>query len=183
MQLKDQKNSYGWVSIAMHWLVATLIFTLWFTGDSISFFETRTERGNQRLLHMSIAVCAYGFIWFRIGWRLFSKHPSLDGQSRLDHWIANTAHYLMLVAIALMLISGPLMIWSRGNPIPVFDWFSIPSPMGTNSALSDFAEEIHAFSANTLLIVILLHISGAFKHLMFSDNEVFLRILVPKKND
>ena len=46
----------------MHWLVATLIFTLWFTGDSISFFETRTERGNQRLLHMSIAVCAYGFI-------------------------------------------------------------------------------------------------------------------------
>ena len=181
MRLKDQKNSYGWVSIATHWLVATIIFTLWFIGDSISFFDSRAERGQQRLLHISLAVCAYGFLWFRIGWRFFSKHPRLDGQGRLDHWIANTAHYLMLAAVALMLISGPLIVWSRGTPIHVFDWFSIASPIGSNLPLNEFCEKVHSISANTLLVIVLLHISGAFKHLMFSDNEIFLRMLVPKK--
>ena len=88
----------------------------------------------------------------------------------------------MLLAVVLMLISGPLIVWSGGNSIHVFDWFSIGSPIGSNSVLNEFLEKVHAVSANTLLVVVLLHVSGAFMHMMFSDNEIFLRMLAPKKH-
>lgn len=181
MQFKDETNSYGWVSIAFHWVVAGFIFTLWFLGDSIAFFETAEQKASFRRLHISIAVVGYLFLWARIIWRLKSGHPRLDGQSNLDHWVANTAHYVMLVGITFMLISGPLLVWSVGGAIDVFDWFSIPSPMGLNVGLYQWAYRIHDWSANAIMLVVVLHMSGAFKHLMFNDDEIFLRMFVPLK--
>ncbi len=32
-----------------------------------------------------------------------------------------------------------------------------------------------------ILAVVFLHMSGALKHLMFNDDDIFLRIFVPKK--
>lgn len=80
-----------------------------------------------------------------------------------------------------MLITGPMLVWSGGGVIQVFDWFSIPSPMGVNIWLYQWAHRIHSICANTIMLVVLVHMSGAFKHLMFNDDEIFLRMLMPLK--
>jgi len=180
-RIKDSNDSYGWVSILLHWMVVCVVMTLWFIGDSAETLGAGDEAIEQIRLHISIAGCTYVVLCLRIGWRLISGHPSLDGQGPVDHWVANTAHYILLGAISAMLLSGPLMVWSGGRDILIFDWFSIPTPMGPNEILHGAMEALHVFSSRVILIVALLHMAGACKHLMFDDDDVFLRMLVPKK--
>lgn len=181
MSWNDRQNSYGWVSIFLHWLAASLIIALWIVGDSIDATKTNFEKVAQLKLHISIGSCAFVFLWLRVIWRLKSQHPKLDDQGRIDHYIANTVHYLMLTAIALMLISGPLMVWSGGRAISVFDLFSIPSPLGNNDSIRYLTQTVHVYTSKAILTLVILHICGAFKHLMFNDDDVFLRILMPKR--
>ena len=38
----DTSISYGWVSIVLHWLTATVVIALWFLGQSIDSAEAGT---------------------------------------------------------------------------------------------------------------------------------------------
>jgi len=183
LQIKDSPTSYGWISILLHWLAVGIVLTLWFIGDSAQAIDSLAARIIQIRLHISIAICAYLLLLTRIIWRLMSGHPRIKGQGQLDHWLANSAHYILLAAITVMLISGPTIVWSGGRDILVFNWFSIPGPIGKNEVLNQIASSVHGFSATVILIVFTLHMIGAFKHLMFHDDDIFIRMLVPEKKD
>lgn len=176
----DMKTGYGWVSIILHWVVATIIIILWSIGD---WMQGIPEGESNPLigLHISIAASTWILIWARIVWRLKSAHPHLVGQSNIAHTTAKWLHYTLLGAIALMLISGPVMVWSGGWPIEIFGWVSIPSPIGGIVWLNKAAASVHDFCADVIIVTVLLHICGAFKHLMFNDDETFIRMLVPPK--
>lgn len=180
MQFKDTSNSYGWISILFHWLTASCVLALWFIADSASILETRQQQLEQISLHISIAVSAYLFLWLRIGWRLKQGHPKIANQGPIDHLLAKLAHYLLLLAMALLLLTGPVMIWSGGGEIMVFDWFAVPGPFGPIPVLHDLSERVHHVSGLTIILVTLVHAAGALKHLMFNDDDVFLRIFTPK---
>jgi len=181
LSLQDQPNSYGWISITLHWVAVAIIVALWFIGDSTGAADGEQERVTLFRLHMSIAMLAFPLLLLRIVWRLRSGHPWIDGQSAVDHRLANTAHYVLLFAVVVMLISGPLAVWSAGQEIMVFDWFGIPGPFAGNPVLQTIVPSAHAISAKVILIVATVHMCGAFIHLMFKDDDVFLRMLVPKK--
>jgi cytochrome b561 len=179
MQLHDTKTTYGWVSIILHWLTATAIFGLWFIGDWTQGLD-EDEFGTWVDMHISIAASMYILIWARIIWRIKSGHPRIEGQSRFSHCSAKLAHYILLIAIAAMLISGPIMVWTGGWGISVFGWFEIPSPTGEIVWINEAAATVHGISATVLLITVLLHIGGAFKHLMFNEDETFISMLKVK---
>ncbi len=145
--------------------------------------QSVTSNDNQSLvgLHISIASSVWLLVWARIVWRFKSSHPVLDGQNRFTHFVGKSLHYGLLCAIALMLISGPSMVWSAGLPIKVFSWFSLPSPLGVVPWLNQLASQVHGFCANVIVVLVLVHISGAFKHLMFNDDDTFVRMLVTPK--
>ena len=114
MRTRDTRTGYGWISIALHWLTAIVILSLWFIGSSI---QADVANGSQSTLqlHTSIAISAYVLIWARIVWRFMQGHPGpLTEQAGVFHTIGKYAHYIILIAVAIMLISGPLMVWSRG---------------------------------------------------------------------
>jgi cytochrome b561 len=178
VQWSDTKSAYGWLSILLHWLVAGIIMTLWGIGDWMQGIP-EGEPNTLVDLHISIAASAWLLIWLRIIWRLKSAHPRLAGQSNFTHTSAKLLHFFLLIAIAGMLLSGPAMVWSAGYPIEVFGWFSIASPIAENSWLNETAGVVHGLCANIVVVVVLLHICGAFKHLMFNDDETFIRMLVP----
>lgn len=177
----DRSNSYGWISIVMHWVSAAIILSLWFIGDSINAADTSGDRFAQTHLHVSIALCAYPLLWFRIGWRLKQGHPRLDGEGPIDRWLAKINHYVLLAAVALMLLSGPMTVWASGRELAIFDWFRLSSPFGSNSDLHALSLLIHRTSATIIIFATLAHFLGAMKHMMFDDDDVFIRMLAPKK--
>lgn len=79
--------------------------------------------------------------------------------------MARSVHYLMLGLLSIMLVTGPIMAWLG------------PEPIGLLNAL----RRVHGLTANTLLALVVLHILAALKHLMFHEDETFVRMLLPKK--
>ena len=71
----------------------------------------------------------------------------------------------MLFVLGMMLISGPVLagLLAAGNPA------------------ADGVRFIHATAANVLFLLVLVHILGALKHLMFHQDETIERMLWPKK--
>ena len=132
---------------------------------------------------MSIGITVWLLIAFRIVWRIRAGHPRSRGLTDRTHRLAKIAHYLLLAAISLMLLTGPLMVWANGASIPVFSRFSIPGPIPESEALREFAYAIHVVSANVLLWLTLLHIAGALKHLMFHADDSFARMLWPGREE
>lgn len=179
-RLDDRADRYGWISIALHWLVAVAVIVMWVIGKSIPA-EPMEAADEQRKLHMSIGIALWLLIAFRIAWRVRSGHPHVPGLRDFTYRLAKITHYLLLAAISLMLLSGPLMAWANGATIPVFGWFGIPGPFEKSDGLRDILHAIHVASSNVLLWLTLLHVSGAFKHLMFHADDSFVRMLWPGK--
>ena len=160
----DKADSFGWISILLHWITAITIIVLWFLGKSIEF-QADDAVDDRRWLHITIGLIAWLPLAARIGWRLWSGHPRAQGQTAGVHRLAQIAHYLMLVMLGLMILSGPVLAWT----------------LTEGGALARFAHQVHEITANLLLALILLHILAALKHLMFHSDETIARIFVPKR--
>lgn len=181
MPLRDTATGYGWLSIALHWLTAIAVIVLLFVGDTISTLEGE-ERDAALLLHTSIAITSYLFLWARIILRFVHGHPGpLPKQRGVFFQLGKIVHYALIVAIAVMLVTGPLMVWFGGAAIGVWDWFVIPSPFKANFAIRDVLHSLHAGSALSILILTLLHIAGVYKHAAFNQDGTFGKMLIPAK--
>ena len=177
-RLLDRRDRYGWVSIALHWSAAAAVIALWFIGQGIEFAEP-DQVGSRRRLHMSVGVTVWLLLALRLGWRLRFGHPRVGGVGRRTFRFARAVHYSVLAAIALMLVSGPVMAWANGGSIPVFSAFAIPAPFGESAPLRAAAHVVHVAAAQVVLWLTLLHVAGALVHLMFRDDDSFVRMLSP----
>lgn len=168
--LFDKANSFGWISIALHWATAVIVILLWFIGLSISY-QSGDAADARRLWHVGLGLTMWVVLVGRIGWRLYCGHPKALGQSATTHRAAQVAHYGMLALLAVLLVSGPVMAWAML-------WAEPPQ-----ISIVNLAFWIHSSAAITLSILVLLHFLAALKHLMFDDDETLARIFVPRKND
>lgn len=162
--LFDQPASYGWISIALHWISAIAVVGLWLLGTSIEF-QSPEAMDARRSMHVTVGLIAWLPLAVRVFWRLRSVHPRAKGQSAFIHSFARLTHYLILLALTVMLVTGPLMALTLENP----------------SALDEFAHFCHSTAATLLLCLVGLHVLGALKHLMFNADETVARIFVPPK--
>ncbi len=178
--LYDSDSIYGWISILLHWATAVVVIILWFIGKSI-LSAAPDDVDAQRQLHVSIAAGAWLVILARILWRFRAGHPRIRGQTLFIHRVAKVAHYTMLIVLILMLLSGPVMVWSGGDSISIFKWISIPGPISEADSTREIARFVHSNSAMLLLWLVLLHLGGALKHLMFHSDDTIVRMIWPGK--
>jgi cytochrome b561 len=164
--LLDTKNSFGWLSIGLHWFATLAIILLWFIGQSIAL-QSVEQIDARRSLHTTLGLIVWLPLVARMVWRYKSGHPRVNGQTLLTHRVAKTAHHVMLLVLSVMLISGPLIAWA----------------MPDRSSLSEFAFIFHSNAAKALAVLVVLHILAVMKHLMFHEDETVARIFVPRKDD
>jgi cytochrome b561 len=174
---RDTRSGYGWLSITLHWLAAILVLTMWTLG-TMAQTDIQDDAAWYAHLHMSIGVSAYVLLWGRILWRFAVGHPAPHpGQSAVLFPVAKAVHYLFLVAIGVMLLSGPLMVWSGGDAIEVFA-LAIPSPFAPSSGLHDLLRRVHGVTASIIILGVLLHILAALKHIIFNRDGTFDKIMI-----
>jgi len=174
---RDTRSGYGWLSIALHWLTAILVLTMWTIG-TMSQTDVQEDSAWYAHLHMSIGVSAYLLLWGRILWRFAVGHPAPHpGQSALLFPVAKALHYLFLIAIGVMLLSGPLMVWSGGDAVEVFA-FAIPSPFAPWSGLHDLLRRVHGVTASMIILGAMLHILAALKHIVINRDGTFDKIMI-----
>ena len=175
MQLRDTPSGYGWISIGLHWITAIGIFALLFAGSSIGGEISSTALR----LHTTVALSLYAVFWWRIVWRVRQGHPDFDGPARpFSQQLAAFVHYALIGAMAVMLLSGPLMTWFGSRPLMLFSW-EIPSPVAANPGAFGLLRSIHAWTAALIGLGVTVHICGVLKHMIFDRDTVFDRIMIP----
>jgi len=173
----DPAAGYGWVSIVLHWATVAVLLPLWFVGYATS------HPGSESVLklihtHTTIAVCAYALLWLRVLWRFRLGHPApLRRQRRWSVRLGQAIHYLLLLAIAVMLVSGPLMVWTGGDAIHVFS-AAIPSPLPKLPQLSAGLLAVHRATSRIIMLAILVHVCAVLKHVAFDHDGTLGRMLI-----
>ena len=181
MAMKDTATGYGWVSILLHWITAAVIVVMLYLGNSIEGL-VGPEREQTLVLHTSIGITSYVLLWLRIIWRFVYGHPgALEAQNRVFFLIGKWVHLATIAALGVMLVSGPLMVWTMGQPIHVFDWFSIPTPFAADFEANHVLHVIHKSAAIVIFFGILLHLAGVYKHTAFNQDGTLTKIIIPAK--
>ena len=182
MSLRNTRAAYGWAAIALHWISAVGVTALYLLGEQMEDAPDRAAKIAAQNLHVSVAVLLFTFLAARVLWSLSQPHPrSLESKVWL-HRAAMAVQGLFLLMIVVLLVTGPLAIWSAARPIQVFDLFAIPSPFPVRlNWLHEAAEEVHGAATKLFWPLIVLHIAGALKHLVIDRDGTLQRILWVKR--
>lgn len=178
MSLVNTRNAYGWMAIALHWISAIGVIALYLLGEQMEEAPDRAAKIAAQGLHVSIGVLLFTFLAARLLWSASQPHPrSLER----NPWLRRAGiavHLLFLAMILLLLVTGPLAVWSAARPIQVFDLMAIPSPFSARvDWLHEAAEWVHGAATKLFWPLIVLHLAGALKHLVVDRDATLRRML------
>jgi cytochrome b561 len=184
MQTWNSKQAFGWVSVTLHWIAALGVLAMIYTGLQGAWAE---DAGNRELhraymgVHVSIGGTIIAFALARVFAHYAQTQPALPSHERKAlQGVARITHHLLLLAILLQFISGPLMIWSGAHPINIWNTIALPSPFAErNREVHQIAEIMHLVGRWTLFIIIPLHVLAALKHEFFDRDGVLMQMLAP----
>lgn len=177
-QWRDTPAGYGLMSILLHWTGAVVVIAMLVIGNIVAA-SSGADWQEYLALHTTVAVLAYPLLVWRIFWRARSRHPgALPQQNALLVRIAVAVHYLAIMLIAVMLLSGPLMAWAGGLPVQVLG-HTLPAPFPPARALYQAMRSVHTTAATALLALIALHVAAALFHIIFRKDRTLDKILLP----
>jgi cytochrome b561 len=186
MQVGNTHASYGWASIALHWLVVIAVIAMFSLG---LLAESAGEAGNRDLrrlymdAHIGLGAFVALLVFVRVGWSLSQPKPPPLGNPGLLNLVARLTHYALLLGLLVLVISGPLAVWSGARPINVFGWFAIPSPFAErNQGLQEAAETAHGIGRFILWGAVPLHILGTLKRAIIDRDGTLARMLWVRQN-
>ena len=167
-KLHDTKYGYGEISLLNHWIVALFIVALLVLGLVYDGLPKSDASKQVIFWHASVGLLAIPFIIWRVIWRMRSGFPD-NRSSGKEKLLARSLQWLLLIAITLQIITGPMYLGTEAEPLPFFGLFEIPSPFTEEAhALHEAVETVHKYVANPLLLILLgLHLFGALKRIFF----------------
>ena len=179
MQFRNTPDSYGLVSISLHWLVALGVFGLF--GLGLYMVDLTYYNPLYKTLpdwHRSVGVTLALVVILRLLWRWWNPIPRPHNtHSRLERTLAAGVHVILYLLILTMISSGYLISTANGQGFPVFDWFQVPSIIGEVDGMEDWAGLIHYWTAWTLMALVGLHAAGALKHHFIDRDDTLLQML------
>lgn len=185
MQWINTKSGYGWLSIILHWFAAIAVVTMLIIGFRAEFAGDAGDREMRSMLmswHISLGASFALILLARVFAGYAQPRPAPPEQAPILKFLSTATHQVLLIAILVQVISGPLAVWSGGRAINVFDLFSIPTPFAErNEGVHEVAEVLHAIGRWALVGAITLHVLGALKHMLIDRDGVFERMFEPPK--
>lgn len=178
MSLINTKVAYGWAAIALHWISAVGVVALYLLGERMEEAPDRAAKVAAQGLHVSVGVLLLTFLVARLLWSASQAHPQSLERNRWLRLAGTAVHILFLLMILVLVVTGPLAVWSTGRPIQVFDLFSLPSPFPARiDWLHELGEEVHGAATKLFWPLIVLHVGGALKHLVIDRDATLQRML------
>ncbi len=177
---RNTHNSYGWISIFLHWLVAlavTGLFALGLWMVDLGYYDPWYQRAPD--IHRSIGVLLFAVMLARLAWRYLNPRPEPSGTA-LQKKAASLVHRLLYLLMYLLMLSGYLISTADGRAIDVFGLFRVPATLSGLENQADIAGKIHQLLAFGLIGLASLHALAALKHHFIDHDRTLRRMLISK---
>ncbi|OUR65913.1 cytochrome B [Methylophaga sp. 42_25_T18] len=176
--LKNSNKSYGWLSIAVHWLMAIAILFMFSLGlymVELTYYDAWYKGSLD--LHKSLGMVLLGLLMFRVFWRATNIKPAeLAGpkwEQRSAHWM----HRGLYLGMLCLMISGYLISTADGRAIVIFDLLKAPALPWAIEKQEDIAGQVHAILSWLLIAMTTAHALAAIKHHFINKDGGLTRML------
>lgn len=158
-------HRYSGLSAINHWIAVLFVIAMLVLG--LVATEAPTDIAEDYILdvHISLGFFAFLFIFWRVAFRLYQGFPPPLEDSAMERWAAYLVHRLLLVVLTLQILTGPLYLFTEGEAVNVFGWFSVQLPLGSLEAIHEPMEDIHKIVGTYIIpLLLLFHIAGAIRY-------------------
>lgn len=179
MQLRNTQQRYGILSRLLHWLVAVLILFLvwlgWYMVDLDYYDPWYYDSLNW---HESLGMIALFLALAKIGWQVYSPVPEPGaGLGPWERRASRGMHWLLLVLMVVIPVTGYLTSTSDGKAVEVFAWLRVPAIISHDTSVRDWAITLHYWLAYGIFFLALGHAGAALKHQFLDRDGTLARML------
>ena len=180
--LSATPDHYTPVAIALHWLLALVIVSLFVLGvymTDLPFSPTRLKLYNW---HKWAGISFLLLSVLRLVWRATHRPPTLPTSiSRSMPAWQNRAYHATHHLLYVLFFAVPLLGWAyssaAGFPIVWFGQIALPDLLPADKALAELIKPLHKASALALMGLAALHVAAALKHQWLDRDGLLLRML------
>lgn len=166
----DSSRRYTGIAVINHWITALLVIAMLALG--LAAGSAPGEEAEHYIIgvHIGLGFFTLLFVLWRVGYRLKQGFPPPLEGAPLEIGLMKAVHWLLLVALTLQVLTGPLYLFTEGEGMDVFGLFTFYLPLESLSAIHEPMEEIHVITGTYLLpILLVLHIAGGLRHFLRSE--------------
>ena len=180
--LQNTSTTYGSVGKFLHWLVALMVITMLIVGFTMGSVQEPLQ-SQMYGFHEEFGLTLLGILLFRIYWRAVNAQPKLPHSLRAwEKILAQLTHYLLYIAIVVMICSGWAKSTSSGYTPNFYGLFELPMPfVAVSKEVSHLAKQIHLTTVWVLITLVSLHILAALSHHYIYKDNVLRRMLPSRK--
>jgi cytochrome b561 len=168
--------SYTRTAIALHWLVALLIFSAFPLGLYMADLPFSPAKLQLYAYHKWLGVTVLLVAVARLAWRVAHPAPAMLEMPRWQRIAAHAIHHLLYVLLFAIPLSGWLMSSAKGFQTVYFGVLPLPDLLGKNKELGDLLHNVHEALNYTLLALLGAHIAGALKHHFIERDDTLRRM-------
>lgn len=177
MNLKNTKETYGYIARAFHWVMALIVLSLLGVGFYMSDLEPNPFKFQIYGLHKSFGLLLLFLAVCAVFWRVTGGRPEkLLTHKNWEKILSKVTQIILYVLLVAMPLSGWFMSSAGGHPVSFFGLFEMWSPLAKDKAVQGLFKELHEIFAFALLGLISLHIAGALKHHIVDRDTTLTRM-------
>lgn len=181
--LTNSRESFGWVSITLHWLMAIALIAMYFLGDwmvGLEYYDSWYHKAPS--LHKEIGVVLGALMIVRLLWNSLQAKPVALGEHKpIVNRLARSAHVGLYVLVIFLVVSGYLISTSKGQGIDVFGLFEVPAVLPDSAERGELAGDLHKLAGTAFILIVLAHALAALVHHFFFKDRTLLRMLKVEK--
>ncbi len=176
--IRNTRESYGWLAIALHWLMALAIFGMFGLGlymVELTYYDAWYKGSLD--LHKSVGMVIFVLWLLRLIWRMNNETPDELPGPFWEQLLARLMHVALYAVMLALMISGFLISTADGRSIDVFGLVPVPALPWRVENQEDIAGEIHEWLAWGLMALVSLHAVAAVKHQWLNKDRGLMRML------
>ena len=173
-----QMLAYTHTAIALHWLVALLVFVTFPVGAIMSDMALSPDKLRMLSYHKWLGVTVFLLLVVRLVWRVAHKPAPLD--SAMPQWqktAATGVHVLLYVLLFAIPLSGWLMSSAKGFQTVYLGVLPLPDLLDKDKVLGDALSALHKVLNITMLMLVVAHVAAALKHQIVDRDGTLARML------
>jgi cytochrome b561 len=166
-------------AIALHWLIALIVFVLFPLGLYMSDLPVSPAKLKLYSYHKWAGVTVFALALLRVWWRATHAAPPLPASMpRWQQALARGTHHLLYLLLFAVPLSGWLMSSAKGFQTVYFGVLPIPDLLAKNKELGERLEVVHMLLNYTMAALVAAHVAAALKH-HFADRDDTLTRMLP----